>query len=107
MSIYARFDYPPQPDAREFLDEIQETLKEKEKELRIKDLFCLFIPESQEAVYYSCGEDALLGELETSLLKRAIVNEVISKEDFVKGVATEGIILGSERWFNKEKSIFL
>jgi len=100
MFIYARFDYPPQPDAPEFMDEITELLKKKETEQKIKDLFCLFIPASQEAVYYSCGEDALLGALETALLKRAIVNEIISKEDFVKGVTVMGKILGSERWFN-------
>jgi len=103
MSIYARFDYPPQPDAPGFLDEITELLKEKETELKMKDLFCLFIPESQEAVYYSCGEDGLLGVLETALLKRAMVNEVISKEDFVKGVTVIGNILGSESWFYRSK----
>lgn len=106
MALYFRSEYPPGFDAPQIIEELNRSLVEKEKELEIKDAYCILVPNTVEAVYYSFIDDDRLVELIQSpdLALKGIIFENIEKKSFVKFTTVDGAKLyGSGVWYLKSR----
>ena len=99
MAFYYRLDYVEEVRLMERLAEEVRSLQQRLT--GVKEGFCFFAPDSEEAMYFSCAHFAFSAPLfDVELALMGINIRKISKEEFIEAICTSGKILGC-KWFLK------